>query len=79
MSENKTKQLRIDADLFHILKKVSVDDNKWSATARKYLWSYCKAVHPLAVEEIEKSYELGKEILKNDEIATEVIKNNESL
>jgi len=78
MSEKKSKQLRIDADLFHILKSVSVDDNKWSATARKYLWQYCKAVHPLAVEEIKKSYELGKQIIKNEPIAKEVIQDESS-
>ena len=76
MSENKTKQLRIDADLFHILKSVSVDDNKWSKTARKYLWQYCKAVHPSAVAEIKKSYELGKQIAKENPIAAEVIRND---
>ena len=72
----KTKLLRVDDKLFHILKNVSVDDNKWSATARHYLWQYCKAVHGDAVKEILKSYELGKEILKKNKIAKEVIQND---
>jgi len=73
----KVKNLKVDDKLYHILKYVSVDDNKWSATARQYLWNYCRAVHGDAVEEILKSYELGKEILQKNKVATEVIKSDD--
>lgn len=78
--ENKTKkskQLRIDADLFYILKKVSVKNERWSKTARKYLWNYCNVFHPEAVEEIEKSYDLVA-VLENEPIVKEIIKNESS-
>jgi len=72
----KTKMLKVDEKLFHILKIVKVSDETWSATARQYLWDYCRAVYPDAVDEIIKSYQLGKEILKKDKIAAEVIRDD---
>lgn len=72
----KTRMLKVDELLFLILKDVSVPDEKWSATARKYLYDYVKAVHPEAVKSIKKSYALGKEIIQKDAIAAEVIKND---
>ena len=77
--ENKNKygkHLRIDNELFYILKKVSVDDTKWSKTARKYLWQYCKAVHGDAVAEIEKSYQLADDVLKSDSLVKEIIQDD---
>ena len=66
--KKKSKQLRIDNDLFHILSLVKLDDEKWSATARKYLWQYCKAVHGDVLIEIEKAYQLAeKENIQNEQ------------
>ena len=79
--KKKSKQLRVENDLFHILSLVKLDDEKWSATARKYLWHYVRAVHGDVLIEIEKAYQLAekeaediekayqlaeKEIIKND-------------
>ncbi len=72
----KTKMLKLDDRLFHILKNVKLSDDTWSATARNYLWSYCRAIHPEAVDEILKSYDLGKRIAKENPIAKEVIQND---
>ena len=72
MKRNKTKQLRISADLFHVLSKVKLDNEKWSATARRYLDNYVKAVYPEVVEEIEKSYAMAADVLK-DTIVKEII------
>lgn len=74
IKKNKTKQLRISADLFHILSQVKLDAETWSKTARRFLDNYVKAVYPEVVQEIDKQFQLADEILKNEPIAAEVIK-----
>lgn len=78
IKKKKSKQLRIDSELFHILKSVSVNDERWSRTARKYLWKYCIACHKDVVDEIDRQYAVADEILKNNDIAKEIIKNESS-
>ena len=73
IKKNKSKQLRIDNELFHILSKVKLPDEKWSATARKYLMNYCIACHKDVVDEIDKQYAMAEIVLKNP-IAAEVVK-----
>ncbi len=76
IKKNKSKQLRIDNELFHILSKVKLADEKWSKTARRYLMDYCLACHKDVVDEIDKQYKLADDVLKNNEneIAKEIIK-----
>lgn len=76
MATKLIKTLKVEDVLFLVLKYVSLPDDKWSETARKYLWSYCKAVHGEAVKEILKSYELGRKIAKENPTVLEVIKND---
>ncbi len=76
IKKNKSKQLRIDNDLFHVLSKVKLADEKWSATARRFLDSYVKAVYPDVVNEINRQYAMAENVLENNEneIAKEIIK-----
>ncbi len=74
--KNKSKQLRIDRSLFHILSKVKLADERWSKTARRYLMNYCIACHKDVVDEIDRQFAMAENVLKNNEneIAKEIIK-----